>query len=68
MNRKTLGIAAVAASMTVMIGGCQTLDAYTQESKTSSTAKGPKTPELLSFEGSVCTFFRSRVELEGDAL
>ncbi|MEX2126540.1 MAG: OmpA family protein [Woeseia sp.] len=40
MNRKTLGIAAVAASMTVMIGGCQTLDAYTQESKTSSTAKG----------------------------
>jgi outer membrane protein OmpA-like peptidoglycan-associated protein len=40
MNRKSLGLAAVAASMSVVIGGCQTLDAYTQESKTSSTAKG----------------------------
>jgi outer membrane protein OmpA-like peptidoglycan-associated protein len=40
MNRKALGMAAVAAAMTVMIGGCQSLDAYTQESKTSSTAKG----------------------------
>jgi outer membrane protein OmpA-like peptidoglycan-associated protein len=26
--------------MTIAIGGCETLDAYTQESKTSSTAKG----------------------------
>ena len=26
--------------MTVALGGCETLDAYTQESKTSSTAKG----------------------------
>lgn len=40
MNRKSLAIAAVAASMTIAIGGCETLDAYTQESKTSSTAKG----------------------------
>ena len=40
MNKKSLGLAAVAASMSVVIGGCQTLDAYTQESKTSSTAKG----------------------------
>jgi outer membrane protein OmpA-like peptidoglycan-associated protein len=40
MNRKALGMAAVAVAMTVMIGGCQSLDAYTQESKTSSTAKG----------------------------
>ena len=40
MSKKSLGLAAVAASMSVVIGGCQTLDAYTQESKTSSTAKG----------------------------
>ena len=40
MSKKSLGLAAVAASMSVVVGGCQTLDAYTQESKTSSTAKG----------------------------
>jgi outer membrane protein OmpA-like peptidoglycan-associated protein len=40
MNTKSLVIAAVAALMTIAIGGCETLDAYTQESKTSSTAKG----------------------------
>jgi outer membrane protein OmpA-like peptidoglycan-associated protein len=40
MNMKSLAIAAVAALTTVAIGGCETLDAYTQESKTSSTAKG----------------------------
>jgi len=40
MNTKSLAIAAVAALMTIAIGGCETLDAYTQESKTSSTAKG----------------------------
>jgi outer membrane protein OmpA-like peptidoglycan-associated protein len=40
MNTKSLAIAALAALMTIAIGGCETLDAYTQESKTSSTAKG----------------------------
>jgi outer membrane protein OmpA-like peptidoglycan-associated protein len=35
-----MAVAAVAALMTIAIGGCETLDAYTQESKTSSTAKG----------------------------
>ncbi|MGH8167167.1 MAG: OmpA family protein [Woeseiaceae bacterium] len=40
MSKKSLGLAALAASMSVVIGGCQTLDAYTQESKTSSAAKG----------------------------
>jgi len=40
MNSKSLGMAALAALMTISIGGCQSLDAYTQESKTSSTAKG----------------------------
>jgi len=40
MNIKSMAVAAVAALMTIAIGGCETLDAYTQESKTSSTAKG----------------------------
>jgi outer membrane protein OmpA-like peptidoglycan-associated protein len=40
MNRKSPGIAVMAALMTFAVGGCQSLDAYTQESKTSSTAKG----------------------------
>ena len=40
MNSKSLGMAALAALATIAIGGCQSLDAYTQESKTSSTAKG----------------------------
>lgn len=40
MNNKSLGMAALAVLTTIAIGGCQSLDAYTQESKTSSTAKG----------------------------
>ena len=40
MNSKTLGLVAATAAMAVMVGGCQTLDAYTQESKTSSATKG----------------------------
>jgi len=40
MNLRSLAIAAVAASMTLVIGGCQTLDAYTQEGKMSSASKG----------------------------
>ena len=40
MNRKSLGMAAAAALISIAMGGCETLDAYTQESKTSSTAKG----------------------------
>jgi outer membrane protein OmpA-like peptidoglycan-associated protein len=40
MNSKKFGMIAATAAMTVMLGGCQTLDAYTQESKTSSATKG----------------------------
>lgn len=40
MRNKAIGIVAVSTLMTVMLGGCQTLDAYTQESKTSSATKG----------------------------
>jgi outer membrane protein OmpA-like peptidoglycan-associated protein len=40
MNSKTLGLVAATAAMAAMVGGCQTLDAYTQESKTSSATKG----------------------------
>jgi outer membrane protein OmpA-like peptidoglycan-associated protein len=40
MNSKTLALVAATAAMAVMVGGCQTLDAYTQESKTSSATKG----------------------------
>ncbi|HEX5766192.1 MAG TPA: OmpA family protein [Woeseiaceae bacterium] len=37
---KSIAVAAIAALTTLGIAGCETLDAYTQESKTSSTAKG----------------------------
>lgn len=40
MNSKTLALVAATAAMAVLVGGCQTLDAYTQESKTSSATKG----------------------------
>ncbi|MEX0976891.1 MAG: OmpA family protein [Woeseia sp.] len=40
MNSKKFAMIAATAAMSVMIGGCQTLDAYTQESKTSSATKG----------------------------
>jgi outer membrane protein OmpA-like peptidoglycan-associated protein len=40
MNSKTLALVAATAAMAVVVGGCQTLDAYTQESKTSSATKG----------------------------
>lgn len=40
MRKNALGIAAIAASLTVMLGGCETLDAYTQDSKMSSASKG----------------------------
>ena len=40
MNMKSIAVVAVAAFTTLGIAGCETLDAYTQESKTSSTAKG----------------------------
>jgi len=40
MNSNALKVILAAASLTVVIGGCQTLDPYTQESKTSSATKG----------------------------
>ena len=40
MNSKVLRITAVTALLAVMIGGCQTLDPYTQESKTSNATRG----------------------------
>jgi outer membrane protein OmpA-like peptidoglycan-associated protein len=40
MNIRALKLILVSASLTVAISGCETLDAYTQESKTSSATKG----------------------------
>ena len=40
MVNRSAGLVGCAALVTVMLGGCQTLDAYTQESKTSSATKG----------------------------
>ena len=40
MNNKALKVIVVTAGLTVILGGCETLDAYTQESKTSSATKG----------------------------
>ena len=40
MNLRALRIMAVATGLTVVLGGCETLDPYTQESKTSSATKG----------------------------
>jgi outer membrane protein OmpA-like peptidoglycan-associated protein len=40
MNSKAIRITAVTTLLTVMLGGCQTLDPYTQESKTSRATKG----------------------------
>jgi outer membrane protein OmpA-like peptidoglycan-associated protein len=40
MNSKAMRITAATALLTVMLGGCQTLDPYTQESKTSRATRG----------------------------
>ena len=40
MNIKALKVIVVTAGLTVILGGCETLDAYTQKSKTSSATKG----------------------------
>ncbi len=40
MNIKALKIILVSTSLTIALSGCETLDAYTQESKTSSATKG----------------------------
>ena len=40
MNIKALKVILATASLTVVLSGCETLDAYTQESKTSSATKG----------------------------
>jgi outer membrane protein OmpA-like peptidoglycan-associated protein len=40
MNIKRLKIMVAAAGVTAMLGGCTTLDPYTQESKTSNATKG----------------------------
>ena len=40
MNIRALKIILVSAGLTVAVSGCETLDAYTQESKTSSATKG----------------------------
>jgi len=40
MNTRILKVILLSASLTVALGGCETLDAYTQESKTSSATKG----------------------------
>jgi outer membrane protein OmpA-like peptidoglycan-associated protein len=40
MNIKALKVILITAGLTVVLGGCETLDAYTQDSKTSSATKG----------------------------
>ena len=40
MNIKALKVIVVTAGLTIVLGGCETLDAFTQESKTSNAAKG----------------------------
>jgi outer membrane protein OmpA-like peptidoglycan-associated protein len=40
MNIKSHSVFMIAAALTVVIAGCQTLDPYTQESKTSNATKG----------------------------
>jgi len=40
MNIRAMKVILVSASLTIAISGCETLDAYTQESKTSSATKG----------------------------
>lgn len=40
MNTKALKTTLVVAGLTVFLGGCQTLDPYTQESKTSNATRG----------------------------
>jgi len=40
MNIRALKVILVSASLTIAVSGCETLDAYTQESKTSSATKG----------------------------
>lgn len=40
MNKRSAATTVLAALATLALGGCQTLDAYTQESKTSSATKG----------------------------
>ena len=40
MNIRAIKLVVISAALTVVLGGCQTLDPYTQESKTSSATKG----------------------------
>ena len=40
MNARALKVFVVSAALTVVISGCQTLDPYTQESKTSNATRG----------------------------
>jgi len=40
MNGKALKISLIVVGMGIVLGGCQTLDPYSQESKTSNAAKG----------------------------
>ncbi len=40
MNIRALKVIIVSAGLTVAMSGCETLDAYTQESKTRDTTKG----------------------------
>ena len=40
MNIKALKVVMITAGLTIALTGCETLDAYTQESQTSSATKG----------------------------
>ncbi len=40
MNSKAMRVVLISASLAIVLGGCETLDAYTQESQTSNATKG----------------------------
>ena len=40
MNTRAVRVFAVAAGLTIFLGGCQTLDPYTQEPQTSNATRG----------------------------
>lgn len=40
MNIRAMKLVLISAGLTIMLGGCETLDPYTQESKTSNATKG----------------------------
>lgn len=42
MNIRAMTIVTIATGLTIMLGGCEILDAYTQEAKISKATKGAR--------------------------